>query len=102
MEVMTSGEAQRGAPTGHDATLKCNASSLLDSPDGRKIRFAIMAIESGARKLGIDGRQMHDRLKAQDLIHKRLLGRYETLHTQSRQFVADDIVETLQNWEADK
>ena len=102
MDVMTSAKAKRGVSMGRDAPLKCNASSLLDSPDGRKIHFAIMAIESGARKLGIDGRQMHDRLKAQDLIHKRLLGRYETLHTQSRQYVADDIVETLQNWESDK
>lgn len=51
--------------------------------------------------MGVDGRQMHDRLKDQDLIHKRLLGRYETLHTQSREFVANDIVETLRNWEAD-
>lgn len=77
------------------------ASSLLDSDEGRRIHFAVMAIESGARKMGVDGRQMHDRLKAQDLIHKRLLGRYETLHTQSREFVANDIVETLRNWEAD-
>ena len=72
--------------------------------DGRnmfnRIHFAVMAIESGARKLHISGRAMHDRLKAQDLIHSRLLARYEDLHTQSLDWVADDTVETLKNWEA--
>jgi len=67
---------------------------------GRKIHFAVMAIESGARILGISSREMHDRLKAQGLIHNRLIGRYELLHTQSREWVAEDIVQTLKNWEA--
>lgn len=66
----------------------------------RRIHFAIMAIESGARKMGIPGEQMQARLKRQNLIHTRLIGRYETLHTQSIDWVADDIVETLRNWEA--
>ncbi|MBJ2197632.1 DUF3791 domain-containing protein [uncultured Duncaniella sp.] len=50
-----------------------------------------MAIESGARKLGISGKEMHDRLSKQDLIHNRLIKRYEELHTQSLDWVADDI-----------
>ncbi|MCR5413295.1 MAG: DUF3791 domain-containing protein [Kiritimatiellae bacterium] len=59
-----------------------------------------MAIEAGAARLGIPGWQMHDRLKAQDLIHNRLLARYDDLHTQSIGWVADDIAEALVNWEA--
>ena len=59
-----------------------------------------MAIESAARKLGVSSREMHDRLRAQNLSHNRLSGRYELLHTQGREWVAEDIVETLQNWEA--
>lgn len=66
----------------------------------RKIHFAVMAIESGARKLGISGREMHDRLNRQGLIQNRLFKRYEELHTQSLDWVADDICETLLNWEA--
>jgi len=34
------------------------------------------------------------------LIHSRLIGRYDDLHTQSLVWVTDDIVETLKNWEA--
>ena len=36
------------------------------------IHFAVMAIEGGARRLHISGQKMHDRLKAQNLIHERL------------------------------
>lgn len=66
----------------------------------RRIHFAVMAIESGARKLGISGKEMHARLRKQGLIHNRLIKRYEELHTQSLDWVADDIRETLLNWEA--
>ena len=74
--------------------------NTLSTFDGRRIHFAVMAIESGARNLGVTSREMHDRLKKQNLIHTRLIGRYDLLHTQSREWVADDIVETLENWEA--
>ena len=76
----------------------------MDTKDNelyRRIHFAVMAIESGARKLGISGREMHDRLRNQNLIHNRLIKRYEDLHTQSLDWVADDISETLLNWEAE-
>lgn len=74
--------------------------SARKTADERKIHFAVMAIEAGARLLGVSSREMHDRLKAQNLIHNRLLARYELLHTQSLSWVAEDVVETLQNWEA--
>lgn len=45
---------------------------------------------------------MHDRLQKQGLIHNRLFKRYEELHTQSLQWVAEDISETLLNWEAEQ
>ncbi len=74
---------------------------LTDNETYRKIHFAVMAIENGARKLNISGKEMHDRLKKQDLIHNRLIKRYDELHTQSLEWVTDDICETLLNWEAE-
>ena len=65
-----------------------------------RIHFVVMAIESAARKMHVSGRTMHDRLKAQNLIHDRLLARYDDLHTQSLEWVAEDTVTTLKNWEA--
>lgn len=71
----------------------------VDTPTYREIHFAVMAIESGARKLNIGGREMEQRLQKQDLIRRRLIGQYELLHTQSLEYVTDDIVETLGKWE---
>ena len=73
--------------------------NIQDTEEYRKIHFAVMAIESGAEKLNISGQEMEDRLQKQDLIRKRLLDQYEMLHTQSLDYVADDIAETLLNWE---
>ena len=74
--------------------------NMMDSETYRKIHFAVMAIESGAAKLNISGQEMEERLEKQDLIRQRLIGQYEMLHTQSVDYVADDIVETLLNWES--
>ena len=73
---------------------------LKDKLGYRRIRLAVAAIERGARLMGIDGRQMHDRLKAQDLIRNYLLVGYEPLHSQSFEYVAESTVETLRNWES--
>lgn len=72
---------------------------IVNNETYRKIHFAVMAIESGAEKLNISGQEMEERLQKQDLIHQRLIGQYEMLHTQSIDYVADDISETLINWE---
>ena len=65
----------------------------------RRVRLAVAAIERGAKVLGIGGREMHDRLRAQNLIHRYLLDGYEPLHTQSYDAVAASTVEALLNWE---
>ena len=73
-----------------------------DSEKYRKIHFAVMAIEGSAKKMHISGEAMYNRLKRQDLIHSRLLKHYELLHTQSLDWVIDDTIETLQNWEKER
>ena len=65
------------------AKIQENRMSTIDNESYRKIHFAVMAIESGAKKLNISGQEMERRLKEQDLIHQRLIGQYEILHTQS-------------------
>jgi len=65
----------------------------------RKIHFAVMAIEASAKKANISGKEMYERLKRQDLIHQRLFRYYDQLHTQSLQWVVDDTLEALENWE---
>lgn len=68
----------------------------------RRIHFAVMAIEGSAKKLNVSGDVMFNRLKKQDIIHSRLLKHYELLHTQSLNWVIDDTIETLENWENER
>lgn len=70
-----------------------------DTLDDRKVRFAVIAIEAGAQKLGISPSEFSQRLDKQGLIENRLFKHYDTLHTQSQSYVADDIIEALRNYE---
>ena len=65
----------------------------------RKLHFAVMVIEAAAKMQKVTGDVMYQRLKAQDLIRQRLLQHYEALHTQSLDWVVEDTIETLNNWE---
>lgn len=71
-----------------------------DTDTYRKIHFVIMAIESVAKRMQIPASQMFARLNNVGLIHKRLIRHYDMLHTQSLEYVTDDIIETLKNREA--
>lgn len=68
----------------------------------RKIHFAVMVLEATAKKQNVKGDVMYQRLKAQDLIRQRLLKHYEALHTQSLDWVVEDTIETLNNWEQEQ
>ncbi len=68
----------------------------------RRIHFAVMVIEGCAKRLNISGQEMFKRLDGQDIIHSRLLRHYELLHTQSLEWVIDDTLETLNNWEKER
>lgn len=69
------------------------------TPEADRIHFAVLAIEAGAKKMGISAAEMRRRLEKQDLIKKRLIKHYGLLHTQGIDWIADDITETLVNWE---
>lgn len=68
----------------------------------RKVHFAVMAIGASAKRKKIPSHEMHQKLKKQDLIHQRLFRYYELLHTQSLDWVTEDTIETLQNWEKEQ
>ncbi len=69
--------------------------------DSDVMQFCVIAIETAARKMGIPSEELTNRLEAQGLIEGRLFQFYDTLHTQSADYVADDIIETLNNYEND-
>lgn len=65
------------------------------------IQFCVIAIETAAKKMQIPSAELTKRLEDQGLIDGRLIKFYETLHTQSASYVADDLIETLHNYESD-
>lgn len=60
-----------------------------------QLNFAVIAIESTAQKYGIAPAEMCERLARAGLIEGRLWKYYEMLHTQSRDYVADDLMAAL-------
>lgn len=65
------------------------------------MHFCVIAIETAAKNMEIPAHELTRRLEAQGLIEGRLFKYYDTLHTQSADYVADDIIETLYNYEHD-
>ncbi len=72
------------------------------TPESDRIQFAVIVIETAAKKMGISTAELTQRLQTQGLIEGRLIKFYDTLHTQSADYAADDIIETLLNWEKDE
>lgn len=72
----------------------------IETLEDRRLLFAVIGIEEGAKRLGVSPREMCERLHRQGLIEGRLFKHYDTLHTQSQAYVADDIVEALLSREA--
>lgn len=68
--------------------------------NGRVMEFVVFAIESAAQKTGIPAPELYNRLEKVDLITRYLIGMYDVLHTQSREYIADTLIEALYNWES--
>lgn len=64
--------------------------------------FVATCIETTARWLGISYKEVYQRMKRVNLIEQYILPHYETLHTESRENLAEDLVECMKNWEESK
>ena len=67
--------------------------------EAEKVHFAVMAIGAAAALMGITPSEMHNRLDKVGLVNSLLFDLYDVEHTQSLQYVAEDVVEALRNWE---
>ncbi len=64
--------------------------------------FVSSCIESAAESLGCKASEMYLRMYQVGLIHEYIIPCYDTLHTESRENVTKDVVETLLLWESKK
>lgn len=61
--------------------------------------FVSSCIEAAARKANTSASEMYKRMKAVNLFEEFIFPCYETLHTQSRDIVTEDVLEALKNRE---
>jgi len=71
---------------------------MTDEPS--RMIFVSSCIEAVARRENIPATEMYRRMSRVGMIHHYILPYYDVLHTQSRQYVTDTLLETLHNWEA--
>ena len=69
------------------------------TPEFDRLAFTVLAIEASAQKMGISPSEMRRRLERVGLVKSLIQDYYDTLHTESREAVANDVVEALKNWE---
>lgn len=69
------------------------------TPEFDRLAFTVLAIEASAQKMGISPSEMRRRLERVGLVKSLIQDCYDTLHTESREAVANDVVEALKNRE---
>lgn len=62
----------------------------------KQLEYAVFCIESTAERLGIDGRQAYRLLAVRSsMLDDYIVPNFDVLHTQSKEYVVDGIVERL-------
>lgn len=70
-------------------------------PDGkiknsRELEFAVFCIENVAARLGVDAEQVYQAFtKKSDILNGYIVPEYEVLHTQSREYIVEDILDVM-------
>lgn len=64
--------------------------------------FVATCIEATARLLNTDYKEVYQRMERVGMIDKYILPNYEPLHSESREVIAERMVECLKNWEGEK
>lgn len=84
---------------GKDENMKQENNRIQLPLEEIKLAFAASCVEGAARKLGVPYIEIYERMRKVDLINKFILPHYDTLHTESREYLIEDIIECLTNCE---
>jgi hypothetical protein len=62
----------------------------------RELEFAVFCIENVALKLNVSARKVYAALTEQtNILNDYIIPEYEVLHTQSRDYIVDDIIDVM-------
>ncbi len=65
--------------------------------DSRELEFVVFCIENIAERLGVNAEKVYKALtEKSDIIKEYIVPGYEILHTQSKEYIVDDIIELLE------
>ena len=68
----------------------------MNIKDSKELEFAIFCIENVASFLGRDAREVYKLLTEEsDILNSYIVPEYEMLHTQSKEYIVNDIVELM-------
>ena len=69
-----------------------------------ELEFAVFCIENVAAKLGVDAERVYQAFTEQsDILNGYIVPEYEVLHTQSREYIVDDLLDVMKErvWKYD-
>lgn len=69
------------------------------SQDEIKMAFVASCIEDAANRMGLPYYEVFERMERVGLIDKYIYPFYETLHTESRENLTSNLIDTLNLWE---
>lgn len=64
--------------------------------NSNELEFAVFCIENVAKKLGVDAARVYLAFtEKSDILYGYIVPEYEVLHTQSREYIVDDILDVM-------
>lgn len=64
--------------------------------NSRELKFAVFCIENVALELGVGAEEVYRALtEKSDILKEYIIPEYEILHTQSRRYIVDDIIDVM-------
>lgn len=68
----------------------------MDSAAQKELEFAVFCIENVAAKLGRPAEHVYkDLSEKSDILYGYIVPEYKSLHTQSREYIVEDIIEVM-------
>ena len=62
----------------------------------KELEFAVFCVENIAIKLNVDAQQVYKALtEKSDILYEYIVPEYEILHTQSKEYILDDIISLM-------
>lgn len=68
----------------------------VEIKNSSELEFAVFCIENVAAKLGVDAERVYQAFTEQsDILNGYIVPEYEVLHTQSREYIVDDLLDVM-------